>query len=436
MEGYAVRKALFGAGVLLALAVMAGVIAPETRAGLPADIFVDDDGVECPDADYTTIQAAVDAADPGNTIRVCAGTYAESVNVNKDVDLRGATGNGTGEGVCEAVQADTTYTIVDPPGTTAPGFNVTADFVQIRQMVITGAEDHAGIFLSSDHSGYEIRHNIIRDNTIGVYLGSDGDFESFVRLNSFCDNNASGAAAGNAIYSDQGVENVNILANKSEGNASAFLILVGGVTLETNQAHLTVRNNTLTGDGAVIVQNTDDILIERNTMNGSTGSAIFYAGGVTNSIVRRNNIQDCAFTGINLRVSAFIATAVNADNRISFNTVEGCGDAGIRLREGTTRTRVFSNTVNDTASMDGISVEASTFNLVHRNRTFNNNRDGLYADAGSTSNFFNQNRSGDNGEHDCHDDSTDGGSAGTANAWFANEGATDSPGGLCEPAAP
>jgi nitrous oxidase accessory protein NosD len=431
-----VRKALFGAGVLLALAVMSGAFAPQARAGLPPDIFVDDDGVECPDADYTTIQAAVDAADPGNTIRVCAGTYAESVNVNKDLDIRGATGNGTGEGVCAAVQADTTYTIVDPPGTGLPGFNVTADFVQIRQMVVTGADDHAGIFLSSDFSGYEIRHNIIRDNTIGVYLGSDGDFESFVRLNSFCENNVDGPGNGNAIYSDQGVENVSILANKSQGNASAFLILVGGVSLETNQAHLVVRNNTLTEDGAIIVQNTDDIVIERNAFSGSTGSAIFSAGGMTNSLIRRNNIQDCAFTGINLRNSQFVTTPVNADNRVSFNTVEGCGDAGIRLREGTTRTRVFSNTVNDTIGMDGISVEASTFNLVHRNRTFNNNRDGLYADVGSTSNFFNQNRSGGNGEHDCHDDSADGGSAGTANAWFANEGATDSPGGLCEPPAP
>lgn len=44
-------------------------------------LIVDDDGVECPHATHGSIQAAVDAAGPDQTIRICTGTYPESVSI-------------------------------------------------------------------------------------------------------------------------------------------------------------------------------------------------------------------------------------------------------------------------------------------------------------------------------------------------------------------
>ena len=50
-------------------------------AASSATIYVPDD--------YPTIQAAVDAANPGDTIKVAAGTYPENLTVEKRVSLLG-----------------------------------------------------------------------------------------------------------------------------------------------------------------------------------------------------------------------------------------------------------------------------------------------------------------------------------------------------------
>jgi hypothetical protein len=44
-------------------------------------LIVDDDMLDCPNAQYTSIQAAVTAANPGDTIKVCRGIYMEQVTI-------------------------------------------------------------------------------------------------------------------------------------------------------------------------------------------------------------------------------------------------------------------------------------------------------------------------------------------------------------------
>lgn len=44
-------------------------------------LIVDDDGLDCPNAQYLTIQSAVDDAMSGDMIKVCRGTYVEQVTI-------------------------------------------------------------------------------------------------------------------------------------------------------------------------------------------------------------------------------------------------------------------------------------------------------------------------------------------------------------------
>jgi hypothetical protein len=76
------RKLLTLAIVLLMLLIAVPVSASS------ATLVVDDDGADCPDAGYTTIQAAVDAANDGDNIAVCTGTYA-GATVDKTVHFQG-----------------------------------------------------------------------------------------------------------------------------------------------------------------------------------------------------------------------------------------------------------------------------------------------------------------------------------------------------------
>src|SRR5439155_4171151 len=54
---------------------------------LPSVFMVDDDRVQCPNAQFTSINAAIAAARPGDTIEVCPGQYNESVQVNKTLKI-------------------------------------------------------------------------------------------------------------------------------------------------------------------------------------------------------------------------------------------------------------------------------------------------------------------------------------------------------------
>jgi hypothetical protein len=77
-------KVILLIGVLLATALPLGTFGSQVLAQEPKTWYVDDDLADYPNADFTRIQDAVNAANAGDTIIVYRGTYTENVDVNKD----------------------------------------------------------------------------------------------------------------------------------------------------------------------------------------------------------------------------------------------------------------------------------------------------------------------------------------------------------------
>src|SRR3954453_22649362 len=62
---------------VLAVATVAVVAALAPSSAFASTWTVDDDKADCPNARFTSIQAAVDQAAPGDPVVICAGTYLE-----------------------------------------------------------------------------------------------------------------------------------------------------------------------------------------------------------------------------------------------------------------------------------------------------------------------------------------------------------------------
>ena len=284
---------------------------------------VDDDRVQCPFAAHTSITAAVAAASNGDQIDVCAGTYTETVIVNKFLTLRGAQAGVDAR--TRAVPA-ASESILNAPG---GSLSITASNVTVDGFTVQEASAlplGTGIALAPNRSGHHILNNIIRDNTYGLSLNSSGAIQSVVRFNRFDGNNRAGAASGNAIYSDQGASNVLITENRFTAHTSAAMVFAG------TQSNITVSSNQLVNDNSMVFFNSTSILITGNTVTGSQGSVIFIGGGVNGMSITCNSISNGAANTSAIRIPNF-GSGTNANVTANFNNIETT-TFGIRIDAG------------------------------------------------------------------------------------------------------
>ncbi len=298
--------------------------------------------------DFVTIQDAVAASSPGDTIRVYDGLYAENLFINKRLAI---IGNGTD------------ITTIDGQGL-GNVITVNADDVTISGMNITGSPDHSGIIVQNrqgtvieDNSIHNNGHGIrvqtgaelsIANNTIalngwnGILLGSVQD--SIIRDNSLLLNTitsltlmleSNGNLVENNTVSDGGIgisiqdsSTMNtIRGNDIHGGSSDGIRLTG-----SDANHL--ENNTVNqnNNGLLLIDSYGN-LIHNNTVNDNNQGVLFFNSH--NNTFHGNDVSDNGLTGIYLEDSGF--------NVFLNNTVVDHVDHGLQASGSNNLTLVGNN---------------------------------------------------------------------------------------------
>ena len=304
------RLLLLSGWAVLVIGIMLLGMATSTASG--KTITVDDSGR----GDYRRIQEGVNAADPGDTVRVWAGTYDEDVLVEKTINL---IGNGTGSTDFCRVNGNEEV------------FRITSDWTNISGFKIFNGE--VGVHLS----------NVENVNISDVYCHSSTSYSIGIEISSSA--NCTVTQSECSFNKDDGIK-----------ISSSDYITVTDSTCRANSDH------------GVNIYSSDYCTIER-TLTRSNNDHGFY---LFNS--QYNTLDDCNASGNHLNGIHIY----NADHNSVVNTRSSGNDNGIHL-DRADHTTITSCNISGNNYGQGILIEESDYNEITGCEVSNNRyRGGMY----------------------------------------------------------
>lgn len=368
--------ALAGAGAIALLAA-----APAVASG-GANLTVG-----CGSTSYPTIQAAVNAAPPNSRITICPGTYYEQVNIPAGKGQLVLAGNHaviqfptSGESASGPNGADAVVAI-----STAAG-----DAYQLSNLVIQGPWTdgpngrHFGIYVIGSGSA-QINNDTITNIEDSV-AANQSAYDGF------------GVAIGDSGLFDDGAE---VPGNATVNNSTISNYQQFGLSVSVSGSTGTVNNNSITG----------------------------LAGGIPGTPLVGVVVGDGASASVHNNT---ISHNVNPTADPSNDLTQGNG-----IFVGFAPAAVSLHNNNLTRNDIGLEIDGASGVNDHNESVTSNTFDGIHIDAQdpfddpSSNNTITNDHFSGNGTHDCEDDTSGSATAGTADTWTGDHGATATPAGIC-----
>jgi nitrous oxidase accessory protein NosD len=312
------------------------------RAESRAHLVVDDNKVECPNARFTRIQDAIDAASPGDHIRICKGTYVEQLTIRKALDIDADSGAVL---MPNAMKQNTTSLFDGAPIATAILVADTTD-VSISGLTVDGvnngisecAPDLEGI--TFQNASGSIERAAIRNFKLGAGLG--------------------GCQSGTGLFVQSGGGRISRVEIE---DCTIHDFQKNGITANEKGTTAFIRRNVVTGIGPTVA-------IAQNGIQIGFGAG----GAIAKNVVTNNLFSNCSAVETCQALATNILVTQSDGVEVSGNRA---GISQVAIFVDGNRAEVERNETFAASVFDGIRLEGNQAE-VRRNQVFNGAESGIF----------------------------------------------------------
>ena len=326
-----------------ALLCLVVVLLPHPRMIASASqLVVDDDKAECPHAGFTHIQDAINSAAAGDRIRICQGTYAEQLTIQKSLTLDAD----SGAILMPGVMHQNTVSLFDSAPIAAAILVQNAPNVTVRGLIVDGANNGISA-CAPDLEGI-------------TFQNASGSIERTAVRNFKLGSGLEGCQSGTGIFVQSGGGTI---SNVEINDCTVHDYQKNGITADEIGTNASIRHNVVTGLGPTTGAAQNGIQI------GFGAEGVIERNLVTNNIWSPCNVAaTCQFVATNILVTQSDGVEVSRNRAgISQVAIFVAGNNASVLRNETFATFVF----------DGVRIEGNQAH-VRDNRVFNGAEAGIF----------------------------------------------------------